>query len=229
MASSFVLRPVVIRCQGVLFDMDGILISSIGSVERSWTKWAQLRGVDAAATRETAHGRRAIETIGLMRPDLDAEAELKVIEDIELADNEGLTVLPGVCDLLAALPANRWTVVTSATERIARIRMAAGNIPVPERLVTADQVTRGKPHPEPFMAGAALLGIAPAECVVFEDSASGAEAGRAAGCTVVATTFSHPMESLDAAHYLVRDLTGIRAERRDGAIALQFTPLGTSP
>ena len=208
--------------------MDGILISSIGSVERSWTKWAHLRGVDAALTRETAHGRRAVETIGLLRPDLDAEEELKVIEEIEVADNEGLKVLPGVLALLAALPLDRWTVVTSATERLTRLRMAAGGIPVPERLVTADRVTRGKPHPEPFLAGAALLGVAPADCVVFEDSASGAEAGRAAGATVIATTFSHSIESLEAAHYVVRDLTEVSAEASGGEIALRITPRSTA-
>jgi sugar-phosphatase len=228
MGSHAISSPVLIHCQGVLFDMDGILISSIASVERSWTKWAHLRGVDGALTRETAHGRRAVETIALLRPDLDPEIELKVIEDIEIADNDGLSVLPGVLDLLAALPADRWTVVTSATERLARLRLAAGGIPVPQRLVTADRVTRGKPHPEPFLAGAALLGVAPQDCVVFEDSASGAQAGRDAGCTVVATTFSHPVESLDAAHYLVRDLTEVKAETADGEIGLQLTPLAES-
>jgi len=225
MPSSVSSAPVLIRCKGILFDMDGILISSIGSVERSWTKWAHLRGVDPALARKTAHGRRAIETVAKLRPDLDSEQELKVIEDIEVADNEGLTVLPGVLDLLAALPSDRWTVVTSATERLARIRLATGGIPVPKHLVTADQVTRGKPHPEPFLAGAALLGVAPAECVVFEDSSSGAEAGRAAGCTVVATTFSHPAELLDRAHYLLRDLTGIRVESLGDEIVIRFTPL----
>lgn len=225
MALSQAASPAVIRCEGILFDMDGILISSIGSVERSWTKWANLRQVDAALALEIAHGRRAIETIAMLRPDLDSEAELKVIEDIEIADNEGLTVLPGVARLLAALPADRWTVVTSATERLARIRMAASGIAVPRRLVTAEHVTRGKPHPEPFMAGAALLGVAPSECVVFEDSASGAIAGRAAGCIVVATTFSHPAESLDAAHYLLRDLTGINVETNGDALQLSITPL----
>jgi sugar-phosphatase len=214
-----------VSSKAILFDMDGILISSIGSVERSWTKWALLRGIDPALARATAHGRRAVETIAKLRPDLDTSAELTVIEDLEVADNEGLTVLPGVPDLLAALPANRWTVVTSATERLARLRLAAGGIPVPEKLVTADQVKCGKPHPEPFLAGAALLGVEPADCVVFEDSASGAEAGRAAGCTVVATTFSHPAESLKAAHFLLRDLTGIRVERRGDQIVLKFTPL----
>jgi len=220
--------PTRICCKAILFDMDGILISSIGSVERSWTKWALLRGVDAELARTTAHGRRAVETISKLRPDLDNEAELTVIENLEIADNEGLTILPGVPELLRALPADRWTVVTSATERLARIRLAAGGIPVPEKLVTADQVTRGKPHPEPFLAGAALLGVAPAECVVFEDSSSGAKAGRDAGCTVVATTFSHPVESLDAAHYLVRDLTGVRAESAGDQIALEFTPIAQS-
>jgi sugar-phosphatase len=225
MALSQAASPAVIRCKGVLFDMDGILISSIGSVERSWTKWANLHQVDAALTLETAHGRRAIETISMLCPDLDSEAELKVIEDIEIADNEGLTVLPGVARLLAALPADRWTVVTSATERLARIRMAACGIAVSRRLVTAEHVTRGKPHPEPFLAGAALLGVAPSECVVFEDSASGAIAGRAAGCTVVATTFSHLAESLDAAHYLIRNLTGVNVEANGDGLQLSITPL----
>ena len=205
--------------------MDGILISSIGSVERSWTKWALLRSVDPALARETAHGRRAVETIAKLRPDLDREKELKVIEDIEVGDNEGLTMLPGVLDLLAALPPDRWTVVTSATERLAQVRLATAGISVPWNLLTADKVTRGKPDPEPFLAGAALLGFAPADCVVFEDSPSGVVAGRDAGCTVVATTFSHSAESLEAAHYIVHDLTGIRVEIANDEIVLTLTPL----
>ena len=138
MASSLSPPPVQIRCKGILFDMDGILISSIASVERSWTKWANLRGVDPDYACKIAHGRRAIETIAMLRPDLDSEAELKVIEDIEVADGEGLTVLPGVLELLAALPEGSWTVVTSATERLAWARMADAGIPVPERIVTAE-------------------------------------------------------------------------------------------
>ncbi len=218
---------VQIQCKGVLFDMDGILVSSLGSVERSWSKWAELRGVNPDLTCRTAHGRRAIETVAIMRPDLDAEQELKVIEDIEVEDNEGLTVLPGVLAMLSALPADRWTVVTSATERLARVRMGVGGVPLPQKLVAADFVTRGKPHPEPFLTGAALLGFEPKDCVVFEDSASGAKAGRAAGCAVVATTFSHPVESLDAAHHLVQDLTGMNVTvlPDDKGLLLSFIPL----
>ena len=205
--------------------MDGILISSIASVERSWTKWAEMRGVDPEYARSSAHGRRAIENVALLRPDLDSEAELRVIEEIELADGDGLTVLPGVLELLAALPAHRWTVVTSATERLARIRLEQAGVPVPPRLITAESVTHGKPDPAPYRAGAALLGLAPEDCVVFEDAAPGARAGRAAGCIVIATTFSHPAESLKAAHYLVEDVTGVAARANGEGIVLNFTPL----
>jgi mannitol-1-/sugar-/sorbitol-6-phosphatase len=219
--------PVVVRCKGILFDMDGILISSIGSVERSWTRWAEMRGVDPVSTCRIAHGRRAIETVHDLRPDLDSAAELKVIEDIEIADHDGLSVLPGVMDLLAALPKDRWTVVTSATERLARARLAEAGIPVPDRMVTADQVTQGKPHPAPFLLGAAILGFKPEECVVFEDSSSGAQAGRAAGCVVVATPFSHPIETLEAANYLVPDLTVVSVATLPGdeGLEIRFTTL----
>jgi mannitol-1-/sugar-/sorbitol-6-phosphatase len=207
--------------------MDGILISSLGSVERSWRTWGLARGIDPTTAIHTAHGCRAIETIRKLRPDLNDEAELKYIEDLEIADKEGLAVLPGVLALLAALPAHRWTVVTSATERLARVRMAEGGIPVPERVITADHVTHGKPDPEPYLLGAEILGLPAADCVVFEDSASGTKAGRAAGCTVIGTTFSHSIEELSAAHYLVTDLTGIQVEVLPGeeGIALHFTPL----
>ena len=227
MVVSVTSSPVEIRCKGVLFDMDGILISSIASVERSWTKWALLRDVDPEFACSIAHGRRAIETVAMLRPDLDSEAELRVIEDIEVADGEDLTVLPGVLALLAALPANRWTVVTSATERLARARLSQAGLPVPQRMVTAESVTLGKPDPAPYLAGAVLLGFPPEDCVVFEDAAPGAKAGRAAGCIVIATTFSHPVESLDAANYLVGDVTGVRVKTLAGdeGLVLNFTPL----
>lgn len=217
--------PVLVRAKGILFDMDGILISSLGSVERSWTRWAGMRGIDPALAVRTAHGCRSIETIARLRPDLDAEAENRLIEGMEIADTEGVAVLPGVLELLASLSPERWTVVTSATRPLALVRLKAGAIPAPERIITAESVTRGKPDPAPYLAGAALLGVDAAECLVFEDSSSGAEAGRAAGATVIATTFSHPVEELGAAAYLLPDLTGVRAESGPDGIVLRFTPL----
>ncbi len=228
MATPLASSPALVRCKGILFDMDGILISSVGSVERSWTKWARMRDVDPAYILTVIHGRRAIETVAMLRPDLDPREELKLIENIELADGKDITVLPGVKELIAALPKDRWTVVTSATERLARMRLEASGFALPERLVTAETVNEGKPNPAPYLAGAALLGFAPEECVVFEDSASGVAAGCAANCIVVATTFSHEAEYLECANYILRDLTGVTTEvLPDGAgLALRFTPLG---
>jgi sugar-phosphatase len=228
MALSLSSSPVLVRCKGILFDMDGILISSIGSVERSWTKWAAMRSVDLAYTLSIAHGCRSIETVAKLRPDLDAETENRIVENLEIDDTEGVVVLPGVLQLLAALPRDRWTVVTSATEPLARVRLATGGIPVPERIITADDVAQGKPHPAPYLAGAALLGFAPEECVVFEDAESGTKAGRAAGCTVIATTFSHSIASLAAADYLIPDMTGVEVTTLTGdeGLVLKFTPLG---
>ena len=207
--------------------MDGILISSLESVERAWRKWAKLRGVDPDLTCKVAHGCRASDTFAKLRPDLDPEEEIKIVEHSELTDHDDVHALPGALELLATLPPDRWTVVTSARENVARVRLKAGGIPMPPRIVAAEQVKRGKPYPDPFLAGAALLGFKPAECVVFEDSSSGAQAGRAAGCTVVATTYSHPIDTLDAARYLITDLTGIDMKALpDGeGLILQFTPL----
>ena len=227
MPLSLASSPAVVRCKGILFDMDGILISSLGSVERSWTKWAHMRGLDPSYVLGLIHGRRAIESVAMLRPDLDPVAELNLIEDIELADGQGITILPGVKELLEVLPANLWTVVTSATERLARMRLAGAGFIVPDRLVTAETVSEGKPNPAPYLAGAALLGFAPEDCVVFEDSASGVAAGCAAGCIVVGTTFSHEAEHLECANYLVRDLTEVTASvlPSNEGLTLRLTPL----
>jgi sugar-phosphatase len=221
MASS----PVIISCKGILFDMDGILISSLGSVERSWTRWSEMRGVDPAHAISVIHGRRAIESLTALRPDLNGEEELEVLEQFEVDDTADIAVLPGVRELLAALPPDRWTVVTSATDRLARVRLDAAGLPVPRHFVNGNSVAEGKPHPAPFLAGAALLGLQPEDCVVFEDSASGVQAGHAAGCTVIATTFSHESESLGAADFLLADLTAITVTTEGQRIDLTISPL----
>jgi mannitol-1-/sugar-/sorbitol-6-phosphatase len=215
----------ILRVRGILFDMDGVLVSSLGSVERSWQAWAVSRGVDPGLAIRTAHGRRAIETIRLLRPDLNDVEELKWIESLEVEDNEGLEILHGVRPILESLSEKYWTVVTSATDRLARARMAYGGIPIPARMITADMVEKGKPDPEPYRRGAELLGLAPADCLVIEDSASGARAGHAAGCKVLATLFSHSLESLAAADWIVRSLEDVRVRVVDQQVELQFEPV----
>ena len=216
---------VKVEVRGILFDMDGVLISSLGSVERSWTKYGEMRGVDGATAIKAAHGKRAIETIRLLRPDLDENAELDVIEGIELADVDDIEVLEGVKELLAKLPVGSWTIVTSATQRLARSRLEVAGIPVPKRFITADMVANGKPHPEPYLRGAELLGVAPGECLVIEDAPAGAEAGHAAGAKVLTTLFSHTQEELKAADWVVASLKDIGVRETAGGVELSFEPV----
>jgi sugar-phosphatase len=225
MGSSPAPSPITLHPRGILFDMDGVLISSIGSVERSWQKWSAARGVEPTHAIRLAHGRRAIETVRLLRPDLNAQEELEWLERMELDDNMGVQMLDGVRSILETLPEEFWTVVTSATDRLARNRMAHAGIPVPARIVSADMVTHGKPHPEPYRKGAEILGLAPADCLVIEDSASGAQAGRAAGCQVLATLFSHSLSSLADADWVVPSLEEVCVAREGEILTISFTPL----
>ncbi|HEY0784327.1 MAG TPA: HAD-IA family hydrolase [Acidobacteriaceae bacterium] len=216
---------VTIAVKGILFDMDGVLVSSLGSVERSWAKYGELRGVDGATAIKTAHGKRAIETIRLLRPDLDEQAELDLIEDIECADIDDVQVLGGVKELLEKMPAGHWTIVTSATQRLARVRLEYAGLAVPERFISADMVEHGKPDPEPYLRGAALLGFAPGECLVIEDAPAGVQAGRAAGARVLGTLFSHTAEELAGAEWLVASLEGVEVRETGTGVELRFEPV----
>lgn len=214
-----------ILVRGILFDMDGVLVSSLGSVERSWAKWGEMRGVDAALAIKTAHGQRAIDTVRRLRPDLNDVEELKLIEEIEIADKEDIQILPGVKRILAGLPQKYWTIVTSATEKLARVRLEYAGFTVPERFISADMVELGKPNPEPYLKGAALLGLKAEDCLVIEDSSSGAIAGHAAGCKVLATLFSHTVESLTAADWIVQSLENVSVRSLEDGVEIEFKPL----
>jgi sugar-phosphatase len=220
-------RSIKVLTRGLLFDMDGVLISSLGSVERSWKTWALEHGLDVTETIKAAHGMRAIETVRKLWPGGDHAAELKIIEDLEVADTSDLKVLAGVSRILQAVPHKYWTIVTSATDRLARARLAHAGIPVPESIITAEMVSRGKPDPEPYIKGAEILGASPSDCVVIEDSSSGAKAGRAAGCKVLATTFSHSIEALSAADWIVESLDKVKVTvlPKDRGLELEFESL----
>lgn len=216
-----------VTTQGLLFDMDGILISSLGSVERSWAKWGVRHGIDAATAIKTAHGQRALETIRKLAPDLDEMEQLNEIEDLEIADNEGLTILPGVARLLASLPPQDWAIVTSATKRLAQHRLEVAGIGVPANLITGDMVLHGKPNAEPYLKGAELLGFSPADCIVIEDAPAGAIAGKAAGCRVLATAFSHSSADLKMADWIIASLEEIEVTLlpKSAGLELSFEPI----
>jgi len=175
-----------IRCRGVLFDLDGVLVDSTPAVARVWAWWAREHGFDPEEVVKKAHGRPSITTIRELLPDADHAAEDREVERREIADVEGVIPLPGAMELLQALPLERWAIVTSCTRALAHVRIAAAGLPKPKHLVTATDVRHGKPHPEPYLKGAQILGIPADDCLVIEDAPAGIRAGKAAGARVLA-------------------------------------------
>jgi mannitol-1-/sugar-/sorbitol-6-phosphatase len=216
---------ICVETKGLLFDMDGVLISSIGSVVRCWRRWAAIYGIPNAETYEVPHGMRAIEIVKRLRPDIDPEEGLRAIEDMEIEDTEDLKVLPGVKSLLESLPKERWAIVTSATHRLMLGRLKVAGLPIPEKIISGDMVERGKPDPEPYVRGAALLGCKPEECVVVEDAPSGVGAGIAAGCRVLGVLGTHSLGDLHEANWVTASLEGVRMTAEADGLELCFVPV----
>ena len=202
--------------------MDGVLVSSQGAVLRSWSRWAEHYGLDVEHTLKIMHGCRALDTVKALRPNIDPAEGLALIEEIEMNDVEGIHALPGVKDLLRKLPTERWTIVTSAVERLARQRLEAAGLNVPTRMVSAENVRKGKPDPEPYRKGAELLGVAPADCVVVEDAPAGVDAGRAAGSRVLGVVGTHTLMQLRHAEWRVNSLADVQVETAQGGITMRF-------
>lgn len=224
MIAEATVQSVEVEVSGLLFDMDGVLVSSIGSVLRSWRRWAKHYGLPNPEKLVIPHGMRAIDIVTQLKPDIDKAEGLRLIEDFEIADTADLEVLAGVCTLLESLPAHRWAIVTSATRRLLLGRLKAAGIPVPDRIISGDQVKRGKPDPEPYRRGAELLGAQPQDCLVFEDAPSGVRAGVAAGCKVLGVLGTHTAGELReaGANWIVGSLAKVRTESRDGRIAVMI-------
>jgi mannitol-1-/sugar-/sorbitol-6-phosphatase len=197
-------------CAAILFDLDGVLVDSTRAVDREWREWATRKGVDGDAIMAIAHGVRTIEVIRRVAPHLDAEAEASAIENHEAHDQRGVTVMPGAVDLVNAIPAGRWGVVTSGSRLLAQNRLRYCGLPVPDVLVTSDDVTNGKPHPEPYLRGAKLLGFPPVECLVMEDAPAGIQSACAAGMKVIGMASTYAAERLAAANAVVRAFSSIR-------------------
>ncbi len=174
-----------LAARGLLFDMDGVLVSSARSAERAWAVWAAEYGVDPQALLAVMHGRRSEDTIAEFLPAERAAAALARIEQLEIDDAAGVPEIPGASALLRSLPRSVWAGVTSASPELAHARLRAAGLPDPPALVTAGDVARGKPAPDPYLAGARALGLPPADTIVFEDAAPGVASGHAAGARVV--------------------------------------------
>lgn len=185
-------------------------MDSTRAVDREWREWARRKGVDGNAVMAIAHGVRTIEVIRRVAPHLDADAEAWEIENEEANDQQGVCVMPGAVELERAIPEGRWGVVTSGTRLLASARLRFCGLPVPQVLVTAEDVSHGKPHPEPYLKGAELLGFKPADCLVIEDAPAGIQSARAGGFRVIGITSTYPASKLSDADAVVAAMEQIQ-------------------
>src|SRR5579862_6115536 len=200
------------QCAALLFDLDGVLINSTPAVARVWHRWAMERGFNPEEVVARAHGRPSLTTVREYLPNADHEAENKEVERREIEDLEGVIPLPGALELLASLPPDRWTIVTSCTRPLAEVRIKAAGLPLPKKLITSNDITHGKPDPEPYLKGASVLGFPSEDCIVVEDVPAGVRAGKAAHAKVIAfrTTVDEPLLRDAGADWVLNNCSQIR-------------------
>jgi sugar-phosphatase len=186
------------ECRAILFDLDGVLVDSARYIEQQWRSWATSKGLSPEPFLQVCHGRRALETIRLAAPHLNAEAEIAAFEPEQAGEMPGLDPVEGALRLLQQLPSGSWAVATSGTRVTASARLKGAGLTMPVVLVCSEDVVHGKPSPEVYLTAAARLGVLPSECLVIEDAPAGIEAARAAGMRVLALTTTHPATMLGA-------------------------------
>ncbi|MGL6520615.1 HAD-IA family hydrolase [Aeromonas dhakensis] len=174
-----------LRARALLLDMDGTLVHSTGEVETVWRLWCRRHRLDPEPVLAMCHGVRSREVIRTLAPQLDLAQEVALLDDLEIHHTGQAEALAGARPLLASLPVERWAVVTSASQRVARHRLRSAGLPLPVLLVGAEDVEHGKPDPEPYLLAAEHLGLAAADCLVFEDAPAGISSALRAGCRVV--------------------------------------------
>jgi sugar-phosphatase len=211
-----------LHCAALLFDLDGVLINSMPAVSRVWRRWAVEHGFNPDEVVAYAHGRPSLATIREYLPNADHQAENREVERREIEDLEGVAPLPGALDLLRSLPENRWTIVTSCTRLLAEVRIRAAGLPLPKQVITSSDITNGKPHPEPYLKAARILGFPPAGCVIVEDVPAGIRSGKAAGGRVIAftTTVREPVLRKAGADWVLNSCADIRLTAANQTLSL---------
>jgi sugar-phosphatase len=215
-----------ISCAALLFDLDGVLINSTPAVERVWRRWALEHGFNPEEVVTQAHGRPSLTTVKEFLPNADHNVENKEVERREIEDLEGVVPLPGALDLLASLPEERWTIVTSCTRPLAEVRIKAAGLPLPRKMITSNDIQHGKPNPEPYLKGASVLGFPAQECVVLEDVPAGVRAGKSAEARVIAfTTTVQPSALREAgADWILRNCGDVRSLDHGKGLHLTLGP-----
>jgi sugar-phosphatase len=215
---------VSVRAKAVLFDMDGTLVDSTQVVERAWGSWAARHNISLEDVLSFSHGRPTIATLEHFLPGRDHSEELMELAHFEETQTEGILAVPGAANVLHALQAQShpWAIVTSAWRKLAEIRIIAAGLPLPTVVVPIDEIRNGKPAPEGFLHAAANLGVAPEECIVFEDTRPGIEAGLTAGMQVVGLLTTCSSEQLQ--HWpLIFDFRDVEVQTEGGSLRIELS------
>ena len=199
----------------MIFDLDGVLVDSTAVVERAWRWWAEEQGLAADDVLAIAHGRPTRDVVRSLAPQLDSDEHARRLDSWEAAHSRGLTPVPGAAECVATARREAWAVVTSGNRELATARLLAAGLPPPPVLVTADDVERGKPHPEPYLRAGRALRVAPASCLVVEDAPAGIAAAMGAGMTVLAVSTTHPASALRGADLVFGSMHEVHGHLRD--------------
>jgi sugar-phosphatase len=197
-----------------LFDLDGVLVDSTLVVERAWRRWAFELNLSSADVISSIHGRRSRDVIRSFLPEADVDEHACRIARLESSEADDLQVFAGARECLDFASSLRWAVVTSGARQIAEHRLGAVGLPVPATLVTGDDVSAGKPDPEPFLRASESLGVLPFRCIVVEDSPAGIAAGNRAGMTTIAVTTTHSSAALREADVICVDMVEVLKQMR---------------
>lgn len=214
-----------LTCKAILFDVDGTLVNSEACVNNIWQKWAAKYHIDPSEVLLVAHGRTIMETLQIVAPHLASEKHVLEVQDIAVSELKYVKEVSGAKSFLQQIPSDYWAVVTSGAKRVSQSSMINAGLPIPDVLIAAEDVTCGKPSPEPYLKAAKQLNLLPEECLIFEDSPSGIESGIASGAKVITLTTTHQASELPQSVAYVKDFSNILATVLDnnGEMYLKVT------
>jgi len=214
---------VEIRCKAILFDMDGTLVNSTAIVERAWQRWSARHNIPLDEVLSFSHGRPTISTLERFRPGKDHSSDLEELARFEETETSGILAVPGAAEILKVMQTQNhpWALVTSAWRKLAETRVLAAGLPLPTVIIPIDEIQNGKPDPEGFLQAAAQLGVAPEDCVVFEDTRPGIDAGLRAGMQVIALLTTCPPQQLQHKP-LIKDFRDIHIQSEDDFLRIQL-------
>lgn len=215
----------ILTCRALLFDMDGTLVDSTRIVVRAWKRWAERHGIPLEALLEFSHGRPAVATMEHFLPGRDHTAALGEMARYEETEFSGIVAVPGAAQVVAAIRTHPWAIVTSAWRTLAEARVQAAGLPLPPVIVPVDEIREGKPNPQGFLRAAERLGVPAPECLVFEDTRPGIEAGLAAGMQVVGLLTTVPAAQLKH-RPLVRDFRDVKVQPDGDRLTVAIEDVG---